>query len=96
MKITIYAPEPPYTNDAHICINGTNKRLQNSNSGIKQTEFTDDEIHFLIGHNEFSKYETGKYEFDVPKWKLDTVQGMANPKNKEQLKYSYNWASKNY
>ena len=95
MKITIFAPEPPYTRGNEIRLNDTQKRLNNSRNNMFPNDFDDDEIFYIIGEKNYEKLEKGKFEFDIPLWKLNTIQGINNPTTREQLIYSNNWDNLN-
>lgn len=70
-----------------------NKSIQNGNAkGFRTREFSEDEILHLIGGKNYTKFENGKYEFDVPKWKLDIVSGLGvKTATREQNIFSYEY-----
>lgn len=70
-----------------------NKSIQNVNAkGFKTREFSEDEIFHLIGEKNYAKFENGKYEFDIPKWKLDIVSGNGlKNATREQNIFSYQY-----
>jgi hypothetical protein len=72
MKIEIISPLAPFTHGYEIECNG--KRLHNVNAGMHPKEFSEEEIEFLLG-GDYTKFEQGKYQFNIPKWKLDAIEG---------------------
>lgn len=70
-----------------------NKRIQNVNSkGFRPTEFSEDEILFILGDKNFEKYEQGKYIFNIPKWQIDIISGNGLKNcTPYQNKWSYNY-----
>jgi len=92
MKITIYSPEPPYTNGYNI--KAEKKSICNANNSIRlMYDFSEDEIWYILGDTEYSKFENGKCEFNLPKWKIDAVQGLGlKNATSTQNKWSYNYS----
>lgn len=92
MKITIFAPEPPFTRGHQIRISETNKSVKNSHSGMFRSDFDEDEISYIIGEKNFDKFEnSGKYEFDIPAWKIKVIEDNFVPKTREQMVFSLYW-----
>ena len=87
MKIEIIEPQPPFTRGYEIRYNG--KRATNVNEKMFQYDFSEYEIFYLLGEKEYKKFENGKYEFNVPVWKLNAISGCFVAKDSYQNKWSY-------
>ena len=93
MKIEIVNIESSNCSGCNIFLG--QKRLQNSNkpfNGLKSSDFSNDEIYFILEDKQFKNFENGKYIFDVPKWKIDIITG-GGLKNASpyQNKWSYQY-----
>jgi len=91
MKISIENDDLSGCSGCKIYLNG--KPIQNVNSkGFRQKEFSEDDIFKLLGEKKFNMFENGKYEFDIPKWKLDVISGNGlKNATREQNIFSYNY-----
>ena len=90
MKITIYAPETPTS--GHTIYDENNNRIRNSHNNLRSYDFDEDEILFILGEKEFSKFEQGKYTFNVPVSMLNIIQDKPyNLQNRSLLVTSTNW-----
>lgn len=88
MKIEIIGPEPPFTRGYQI---RTERRaLRNVNGAMYPTDFAEHEIEYLLGE-EYNLFEGGKFKFNVPKWKLDSLEGMMTSPKRYQLIYATNY-----
>ena len=62
------------------------KKLNNVKSFMFPYDFTEEQIELILD-NQYSKFNEGKFEFDIPNWKIDAIQGLLNPKTNEQLRF---------
>lgn len=59
--------------------------LKNMRKNINVYDFSEDDIFNLIGEKDYSKFEKGKFEFNVTKSHLDLVTGQRSAKTKQEL-----------
>jgi hypothetical protein len=82
MKIVINAPSHP-ANGYEIIVE--EKHLINPNSWMRPREWDESEISDLLTERQYQLFEDGKYEFDVPTWKIRLIQNEMAPKTREHL-----------
>lgn len=85
MKIEINAPINPA--EDYTIYTEEGKRLTQPRGGIFAHYWDDGDVEMLIGEKDFNKFQAGKYEFNIPAWKVRLIEGKTAAKNNEQLKF---------
>ena len=87
MNILINAPPAPYTHGYTMYADG--KKVKNKNDTTN--EFTDGEIQFILGDKNFKKFESGKYTFNIAKWKVEAIEGIYAGSDDKKIEFSLHY-----
>ena len=88
MKVEIYAPINP---SRGYTIHSESGRLKNRNGNMFPEDFSEDEVAIILGEK-YQSFEDGRYMFNLPVWKIKAIQGLNNPQNNEQIKFSLQYS----
>lgn len=93
MKIVINSGNSP-AEDMTVYIKD-GKRISQPTAGIYSHYWDESDLSKLLTEKQMKDLETGKYEFEIPAWKVNLLTGKSGvttgPKQREQLLFISQW-----